>query len=264
MYNKPIIITGCQRSGTTLLNLILNSHPDVTAIDENDFDGSRLKEYLESPEFHPRVAFKLPAEAASFRAFGTLPELKVLWAMRDPRDVVLSMLSLTMQLVDGRPVSMANCTLDGKEEVEVCLEMVDSSRLTAAVQEYWRTRQVPPHLRTHQDGVLRAALVWELKNALLDLYAAEKISYQVVVYEDLIRDPKTVVGKILSFLDLPWHDDVLRHHELHSGEYAGRTRGDKPIDPSNAGKWKSGLSEADVELIWAICGERAEKFGYRR
>lgn len=262
MYNKPIIITGCQRSGTTLLNLVLDSHPDITAIDELEFDGSRVREYLESPDFHPRVAFKLPAEATSFRSFAHLPELKVLWSMRDPRDVVLSMLNLTMRFVDGVPVSWPNSSPGGEMELDVCLQMVDTSNLTAAVQEYQRSREVPPHLRTRAQGVLRAALVWELKNALLDLYSAENISYKIVLYERLVTDPKAEIAEVLDFLGLPWHEDVLRHHELHSGVYAGHTRGDKPIDPSNAGKWKGELSAEDLELIWAICGERAEKFGY--
>ena len=34
MKNKPILVLGCQRSGTTLLNLILDSHPQIHGFDE--------------------------------------------------------------------------------------------------------------------------------------------------------------------------------------------------------------------------------------
>ena len=34
MGNRTIMITGCQRSGTNLMNLILDSHPQVQGVDE--------------------------------------------------------------------------------------------------------------------------------------------------------------------------------------------------------------------------------------
>jgi hypothetical protein len=34
LMKKAIFITGCQRSGTNLLNLILDSHPQIKGVDE--------------------------------------------------------------------------------------------------------------------------------------------------------------------------------------------------------------------------------------
>jgi hypothetical protein len=261
--NKPIIITGCQRSGTTLMNLILDSHPDITALDEFEFDSARMNEYLQDPRYHPCVAFKLPTEAAAFRSFKTLPGVKVIWCVRDPRDVVLSMLNLTMQIVNGHPISMANCTREGEEdEVEACLRISWNPQLAPAIEQYRRICQLPAIARTYRDGVLRAALIWEARNALLELYPAEGFPFMVVRYEDLVRSPRTTIGGLLSFLELPWHEDVLRHHQLHDKMYAGNTRGNRAIDPSNTEKWKQHLSAEDLELIWAICGDRAQRFGY--
>ncbi len=39
-----------------------------------------------------------------------------------------------------------------------------------------------------------------------------------VFYEDLVSQPKEWMARILDFLEVPWHDNVLRHHELINSE----------------------------------------------
>ena len=39
-----------------------------------------------------------------------------------------------------------------------------------------------------------------------------------VFYEKLVTDPSTQMKEVLRFLDIPWHNDVLRHHELVGSE----------------------------------------------
>ena len=99
--NTPILITGCQRSGTTLLNLILDSHPQIKGVDEGDFFVDLLHEYLNHPDYHPYVAFKLPKISHLVPALQFVPGIKVLWCIRDPRDVVMSMLKLKRRVNDG-------------------------------------------------------------------------------------------------------------------------------------------------------------------
>lgn len=42
----------------------------------------------------------------------------------------------------------------------------------------------------------------------------------LVYYEQLVLHPETMLRKILSFLDIPWHDSVL-HHEQHINKPGG-------------------------------------------
>ncbi len=97
--NKPILITGCQRSGTTLLHLILDSHPRIHSIDESGYAADKVDDYLENPDFHPFVSLKLPRFASNLACLTrNLSELKVLWCIRDPRDVIASMVNLHLKL----------------------------------------------------------------------------------------------------------------------------------------------------------------------
>eukprot|EP00731_Ephydatia_muelleri_P036101 Em0201g9a len=40
----------------------------------------------------------------------------------------------------------------------------------------------------------------------------------IVFYEKLVGDPSTQMKEVLRFLDIPWHDNVLRHHEMIGSE----------------------------------------------
>jgi len=117
-----VFLLGFPRSGTTLLEQVLASHPDVEALEERETLSDALRAFLASPDDlirlaaadeaelsplraaywarvraegaapdgklfvdkHPLNTFKLPLIARLF------PQAKILFARRDPRDVVLS------------------------------------------------------------------------------------------------------------------------------------------------------------------------------
>jgi hypothetical protein len=261
--NKPVIVTGCHRSGTTLLGLMLDSHPQITTVDEDKFDNSKLADYMEHPDYAPCVVFKLPAEATAFRQFGVLPGLKVLWCVRDPRDQILSFRKLAYALVEGQP-GVAGTIYDHGAMLEIAryLSFIDPQCGHPGVAEFRRIAAIPALERSRRDSFLMGALYWELKNMLPALYAAEGLPVHVVSYEALITRSRAVLEEVLGFLGLPWHEDVLRHHELHSGQWAGATMGDRPVDASNAGKWKAELSAEEVDIIEGYCAQGMARFGY--
>ena len=125
-----VFLMGFPRSGTTLLEQVLAGHPDVRALEEAPTLADAYAEFLTTPAGLERLARLAPDEAqvwrarywaevaahgieASSRLFldkapaGTLtlplvaklfPRAKVLFAVRDPRDVVLSCLRHNFQI----------------------------------------------------------------------------------------------------------------------------------------------------------------------
>ena len=117
-----VFLVGFPRSGTTLLENVLAAHPDVVSLEEKDCLASVAGPYVSSAEGLERLARIGPAEAArqretywtNVRRFGVeprhrlfidkmplstgllpviaklFPSARVLFARRDPRDVVLS------------------------------------------------------------------------------------------------------------------------------------------------------------------------------
>jgi len=102
------IITGCQRSGTTLLGIILDAHQDIDIIEEdNGAFQERIGEtlllkfqncidYAASQAQH--IGFKAPRDSHRMLSLKTKhPELKTLWLARPAVQVVASMIALEIK-----------------------------------------------------------------------------------------------------------------------------------------------------------------------
>jgi hypothetical protein len=263
--NRPILVTGCPRSGTTLLLLALDSHPAIHGVDEDEWDFASLDAYLEHEGYGPCVLLKSPGASHAVEAFRLFPGLSVLWCVRDPRDVVASMLNFTVHSPGQPPASWAASEY-AQGQIENSLSVLDAcvkEQLSSALETYYRITGRPPAARSRRELVFTGALCWRLKYELVRLYRDGDIPFRLVRYIDLTRDPKGELGQILEFLGLRWDDSVLAHHLLHSGTAIGNTDRTRPIDRSSVGKWKMTLSEEALPVIRELCSGLAQGFGYR-
>jgi tetratricopeptide (TPR) repeat protein len=117
-----VFLLGFPRSGTTLLEVILEGHPNVVSLEENESLIDSVNEYMQRPQDLDRLLQAPPAVLKEFRAaywshvaragldvagkmfvdkhpLNTLklpliarlfPDARILFACRDPRDIVLS------------------------------------------------------------------------------------------------------------------------------------------------------------------------------
>ena len=225
------LLGGHARSGTTLLEQVLDSHPDITSVEETEIfqdDAympianrvpdetpilSILEEaptealqysranYFRSAELslgqplggrllidkNPSLTFSVPVLLRIF------PEIKLLIALRDPRDVVLS------------------CFMQAN----------NSAYLTIG--------------RTVDDYVAMMGL-WQTLMPMLEGHFLQ------VRYEDMVEDLESVARKSLSFLDVPWDAKVLgfdehaRQKVVRSPTYADVT---KPVYKRAVGRWRN-------------------------
>jgi tetratricopeptide (TPR) repeat protein len=233
--HRIAFLGGYPRSGTTLLEQVLDSHPDVIAAEETSIfhddafvplvrnlpPGSPMLSVLESApanmlvrsqenyfrtlESHlgnpvgarllidknPAINFLIPAFLRVF------PEIKLLIALRDPRDVCLScFMQAHLPLSKG---SVAFLNLDNTVEAY------------AGVMGLWRT------------------LAPIMANPYLE-----------VRYEDVVEDLEAVSRRVLDFLGVPWDDRVLRFDEHARGKRVrSPTYADvaQPIFKRAKGRW---------------------------
>ncbi len=262
---RAIVITGCQRSGTTLLNLILDSHPEVIGVDEDEFDQRLLPTYLNGAATGQAVSFKLPDQAGNLPFLKSLPHMKAIWCLRDPRAVVASMVRLHLPIRDGtRKLPWAAHPRGARHAIWQTLFLVADrvqADLKPFTQSYFDMAAKPPEHRSRTENVLAGALCWRLKNELPAVYSAHGIPYQVLRYETLIGNPRAELERVMRFVGVEWHGDLLRHDELHSGVRMGDTRADRPIDADSVERWREELDADDLALIADICGTRARAFG---
>ena len=228
------LLCGHARSGTTLLEQVLDSHPDIVSAEETEViideafaplkNASPSDAYMLSVLESATIPTLQQLRAAYFSSMelsigspiaGRLlidknpmftymipgfirvfPETKFLIALRDPRDVVMSCFMQKQML---NPVTSAYLSLEGTAEDY------------AAIMNIWRT------LKPLMPG-----------------------RYLEVRYEDVVDDLESVARKALDFLGVPWDDRVLGFDEharkkmVLSPTYADVTQ---PVYKSARGRW---------------------------
>lgn len=214
---RPVIIAGLPRSGTTLLERVIHAHPEGYGVGEcpsipilsrehpvGTLDGSKTEvlgcAYIDQveaqiPDGTRRIADKhMEAEKTLGLVSRILPRARVIHALRDPRDCCLSAFFHNFGVY------------------------VPSSRsLVSMGRNYVAFRR------------------------LMD-YWSEKLALRrfVCVYEEFVEDPEPFTKSLTDFLDLEYDDACLRFHESkeHVRTYsASQVR--RPINTSSTARWKN-------------------------
>jgi tetratricopeptide (TPR) repeat protein len=219
----PIFIVGMPRSGTTLIEQILASHPavfgggELTMIDEIAKNPHLFPENLQNMqdmlialrklgrEYLDRV-WKLAPDADfitdkmpdNYRFLGLihlmLPNAKIIHAIRDPMDTCFS--CYTMHFTHGHEYSF------------------DLHMLGKRYKRYQKLMQ-------HWHQVLPTGRI-------LDLH-----------YEDNVANPEAEAKRLLDFLGLPWDPACLKFYETRRAvNTASVSQVRKPIYDSSIARWK--------------------------
>jgi len=185
----------------------------------------------------------------------------LLWSLRNPDKAMASIIKLKSVPIS---VSWSSYPHGARSEIEKSAKALKHRKLvTQELAGYWdryqTLKQKNPLRFTREDEVFIGALCWRLKQEMLNICRPDENMY-VVQYEKLIQDPETEIHAILQFLNIPWHENVMKHHLLHSDISIGKTESSRPIDAKNLEKWKAFLSEDDVKTIEQICADAAKDF----
>jgi len=244
-------MVGFNRSGTTLLHVMLEAHPDVRVIEETRaIDQARValkgrdphglsdltpleisaarKAYFEVADAHApdargrTLVDKLPLNTMSLGLIYRLfPSAKVIFSLRHPADVVLSNF---MQPYKPNPITC--------------------------------------HFETLQDTAKMYAMVMDLGMHLRQVLPLNVID---VRYEDLVEDWEGEVRRLLNFTGLSWDEAI--------GEYLSKTQSkgrigtpsyDQVIEPVNCRslqRWRN-HTEA-LQPVMPNLHRFIQAFGYR-
>jgi tetratricopeptide (TPR) repeat protein len=234
--HRTALLTGFPRSGTTLLEQVLDSHTDLVSSEERDFIGREVvhaatarrgkatilealnefslreieslrqryfaaMEYLLGEPIGGRMHLdKNPAYniviPLMLRVF---PETRLVIALRDPRDVVLS----------------------------CYLRYLPLNAVSVQFLNVQRTAQRYAHDMT----------AWLKLREILDVPWCE------VRYEDTVADLRQQARRALDMLGLAWHDQVLNYRErLHGNKHVTSPTYEavaEPIYTRAVGRWKN-------------------------
>jgi hypothetical protein len=281
---SPFVV-GLGRSGTTLLRLMLDAHPQLAIPPETHFATDVIRMYrkgspqpsetadylaglrrwgdfgIDRDEMLERLTGAGAADAqAALRAFYEIyaaKQGKPRWGDKTPGYGV-QMRRISRTLPEARFVHLIR---DGRD---------------AAIS---RARASGKRVRPQ-----KAAARWRERIEETRAQAARVPHYCEARYEDLVRDPEGALRRILSFVDLEWDPAVLRYHERAAERLSEMDRDlpamggkghrpaskrvgshemtTRPPDPTRLARWRDELSAAELDEFEAVAGDLLAELGY--
>lgn len=253
---ERFFILGCQRTGTTLMRLILEAHPEVFCYDEIKGYAVLQKSVLEDLPLARLIGFKIPrwTEQLNFQilfddgAEGPCEKFyrgeKILFLLRDVRDTIASMLKLKMGQSNW-------CELWVPRIIEAKLVHDETFRA-----RYSSELEIIENCNKPLVGL--AALYWKYKTDSFFLYRDGGLPIVAVSYERLVTNQRATLHVVCAHLGITFNENIMRHNEFQHAELFenGLTLGDtdptRPVQADSVGQWAAFLSREDVELIARI------------
>lgn len=293
--NGPVIIGGEHRSGTTLLSLILNAHPNIAVGPEIDFllPGNLGPEILEccallraddprvqgegvqtaDPSYHLGVQFVRQCHRFGVGLF------KLTALVRDAMERRGSELAA----LDDRIFLMgqigAHCAMEaGKPRWGFKVQR--DLTLAEAFLRHWPDARFLHIVRDGRDvaaSQLRSGFTWAPRSveeiaanwvAMLDGMEAVPCEVIQLKYEDLVLDLEQTSRLLLGRLGLPWSDEVLRHstvaHTLLENPYdhPSAEAVARPVTAGAINRHCSDLTDGERKAFQTIAGAWLERLGY--
>lgn len=271
--SAPFFVVGAQRSGTTLLRLMLHSHPDLAVPFESDFIPrfhDRLDEYgdLEDRENLERLLADIADNPFVDR--GDLlsdPDWFLEQDIRSYPELVDAVFSRYARREDKR--RWGDKTPGYVTDLDVLRDLFPACQVIHLVRD---GRDVALSLRSVSwgtDHLLRAAEDWRWKTMLghkMGRMLGEK-DYRLVRFEDLVAEPEATLRDVCDFLGEPYSGRMLTYHErasdhLPEGSRSWHTSVLGPPDPSKIFTWKREMADPDRHLFERVAGDALETFGY--
>jgi hypothetical protein len=287
--NPFVFIVGCPRSGTTLIQRLLDSHPLVAITPETHWiprwyekkNGKGItpeglvtrklvRKLLEYPRFS-ELGIKRSELKALVDRRGTVPYSRFVSALFD-----LYGRKRGKRLVGDKTPGYArnlhtlhslwpNAKLvhlmrDGRD---VCLSVLSWQRARG-----WTAGQGLARFSTwEQSPVCAAALWWDWHVRLAreaGLAFASGV-YAELRYEELVANPDDQCRKLCAFLGIPYDDEMLRVYEsrVKEGNAGNEKHPWRPITPGLR-DWRTQMPPQDVELFETTAGDLLDELGYPR
>jgi hypothetical protein len=279
-------VVGVGRSGTTLLRLMLDTHPDLAMPPETGF----IPDLIAAAHEADASADDLLQAVTSHRKWGDFgiepSELRARWAALDPiraRGAVRAFYELYAEK-QGKPrwgdktpgytmhMRRIAQTLPEARFIHVIRDgrAVAHSRMTSLSLQPVPMKQVARRWRKRLSRARR-------QGARLDHYLE-------IRYEDLVTDTEAVLRTVCEFIELDWDPDMLSYHRRSEERLAELDRDipawegklarsaesrmalheqtTKPPDPARIDRWRSEMGAEDLATFEDVAGELLTELGY--
>jgi len=226
---RPVFIVGMPRSGTSLVEQVLASHPDVHGADERPeitmiverLGGAQVR--TDTPHMHRLEA--MTPEMVSRAAGAYLDTMRALDAT-------------CARVTDKRPDNFLHLGLISRLFPRARVIHTRRHPLDTAVSCFFRDFAGPYPWSDTLEGI---ASYYEAYERLMDHWiGALDLDILQIRYEDIVNAPGIESHRLVHFLGLPWNEACLSFHEsARVVRTASAEQVRRPVHPHAVGRWRN-------------------------
>ncbi|SFH81254.1 Sulfotransferase family protein [Tindallia magadiensis] len=294
--SQPIFIGGDGRSGTTLLSVILDSHPELAVGPELHFNGpENLGEYVEDClelliAEDPRVFGKGLKENKHYKLgtqfakrchrfgleFDELRELII--NLKNQTNISFAKFEERCVLVNAIGEKIANKRRKKTWGIKIMREIKGLSKYG----KIWPNAHFIHIIRDGRDvtaSQMKEHETWgygdvqeAAKSWVSIIEKARKngraYNYYEIKYEDIVLRPEDTLKQLMKEMSLPWDDALLKHNEIDHSIYknpynhASIDSIVKPINESAVGRHKRDLTIEQIQAFNKIARKMLKELRY--
>ncbi|HEX5197392.1 MAG TPA: sulfotransferase [Gaiellales bacterium] len=239
--DAPLFLVSSERSGSTLMRLMLDHHPGIAFASETDFVVERVSDAGERPPVMEYADWLTTVRAFDYKIDRSL----------DYDDLVNDFLRQKQRSSADKPLVGATVHRQfhrlrflwpNARYIHLIRDPRDVSR--SVTQKGWA------------GNVYQAAEFWINAEGCWDALLPHLDSGQFVElhYEDLVTRPQSELARVCGFIGVEFDPSML--------EYQKTARQYPPPDPTLAFRWKSKMAPGDVALVESRTGRLLERRGY--
>jgi len=242
MIRNPLFLIGAERSGTTLMRLMLDSHPDIAFAEEFEYAVSQITDDGTFPEMNAYGEFLSLDRIFSTSGFtfdrsksypelvnGFLEERQQAKGAAQVGATIHFGFSKTLHLwPDARFIHMVR---DPRDVARSCVGMGWAGNVWFGLDKWVEADHEWSELQKHIDP--------------------DRVF--TIEFSDLVGGHEMVLKELCGFIGVDYTDTML--------SFADETDYGVP-DPDRARSWRSDMSELDVRLIETRLGHRLRARGY--
>lgn len=271
-----VFVVGCPRSGTTLLQRMLDHHPLLAVANDTHFIPRAIDPEGGDVPLTPGIVDRVLAYHR-FPRLG-LPEHAVRRAAAGSGSYADFVSALYEMLASRRSKALGGeKTPDYVRHLPLLnrlfpwtrfLHIVRDGRDVALSALEWASpTKGPGRFALWRDDPVAVCALWWRWQVSLGVDGGRDASgrYLEVRYEDLVTDPGRIMGDVCRFLDLPFAPETVSFH-------VGREREGPRLSAKSAWRpptpglrdWRAQMPGGDVALFEALAGDVLSDLGYER
>ncbi len=270
---RPVLVIGVGRSGTSLLQSMLNAHPDLCFPPETHFFRRYVAPRNPGAPWSAREMQRLEERLAGDEDFAR--------AGIAPAELCADPLSAEGPAGVFRALLRRTADAQGKSRVgDKDPKNIDSLR---ALRRAFPRGLLLHVIRDPRDVLLsRTKAAWSANRPwwMHPLIYREQMrsgralgrelfgdAYMEIHYEELIGAPEQTLRRICDHIGLSWNPSMLSFGDsaaqlVDPGELSWKRETLGPLLTNNSGKWREGLSRMQIAYTEEICRETFGEFDY--